>query len=178
MKLYQSASIARLRRRNSKIVSKVSTDRNFDLWQLLWATFHLIGKVRSRELTKDGISARSAGVLLISLKLGKGATPAALHREFFVERHTISEQLTRMERDGLIKKVKDLDRKNSIRVEVTDLGFEVYRKSTKRKSIKSIMSVLNQEEQHELQFLLSKLRDKAIEHLGIEDIPESEINPD
>ncbi|MFC2070811.1 MarR family winged helix-turn-helix transcriptional regulator, partial [Chloroflexota bacterium] len=90
-------------------MNKTSTEMDFALWQLLWIAYHVIEKARSKELAEAGISLRSAGILSRCLELGKNATPAALHRGIFVERHTITVQLNRMERNGLIKKVKDLD---------------------------------------------------------------------
>lgn len=68
---------------------------------------------------------------------------------------------------GFERKVKDLDRKNMVRIELTEKGLELYRKSSRRESIKSIVSILSSDEQTELRFLLSKLHDKALKHLGL-----------
>ena len=41
---------------------------------------------------------------------------------------------------------KDLYKKNLVRIEVTDKGYDLYRTSRKRKYIDSVMSVLTEEE--------------------------------
>jgi DNA-binding MarR family transcriptional regulator len=71
-----------------------------------------------------------------------------------------------MEKDGLIKKVKDLDRRNLVRVALTEKGKEALRQSSKRESIHRIMSGLSQEERRQVKTSLQKLWNKAMEELG------------
>ena len=68
-----------------------------------------------------------------------------------------------MEKQGLVRKVKDLDRKNLVRVVLTEKGREAYYHSTKRESIHQIMSFLSEEERQQLRHCLQTLRDKARE---------------
>lgn len=58
-----------------------------------------------------GITPEQAGVLFCIKVIGKEATPAKISRYTIREPYTVSAMLNRMERKGLIKKVKDLDRK-------------------------------------------------------------------
>ena len=148
---------------------KEPNDIRFGLWQLLNRTSHLMLKARQKELDKYGISIRSSAILEIIARLGKKTTPTALSRQTFVERHSISEQLARMEKEGLIVKVKDLERKNLVRVAATEKGKEVFKKTAERKSINHITSALTQEEQEQLWLLLAKLRETTMKTLGIED---------
>ncbi|MFC2020977.1 hypothetical protein ACFLU1_04200, partial [Chloroflexota bacterium] len=76
--------------------------------------------------------------------------------------------LARMEKRGLIKKVKDIKRKNIVSVEVTEKGYEAYNETTSRESIKGIMTVLNNDEMVELWSHLSKIRNRTMERLGME----------
>ncbi|MFC1921608.1 hypothetical protein ACFLYQ_07790 [Chloroflexota bacterium] len=41
-------------------------------------------------------------------------------RQLFTERHIVSEQLKKMEEDGIIKRYRDLKRKNEVRVGLTE----------------------------------------------------------
>ena len=106
-------------------------------------------------------------MLFTVLRLKGQATPAAISRQLFWELHSVSEQLTRMEAKGLIRKVRDLGRRNLIRAEVTEKGVKVYHKSSRRRSRREIMSVLTKEEQLQLWELLAKLREKALHELGV-----------
>ena len=141
---------------------------NYELWLLLNRTRHLIFKARQREVKEYGISMRNAGILHTIFRLGKQASPGKIARETFLEPHSVSATLSRMQTRGLVKKVKDLERKNLIRIEMTEEGYEVYRKSLGRKSLNLIMSVLTHGKKLELWSLLAKIRNRAVERLGLE----------
>jgi DNA-binding MarR family transcriptional regulator len=136
------------------------------LWQAFTRTHHVISKARQKELRQYGMTVEEAAVLFTVLRLKGHATPAAISRQLFWELHSVSEQLTRMEAKGLVRKVRDLGRRNLIRAEVTEKGVEVYRTSSRRRSAREIMSVLDKEEQRQLWALLAKLREKALHELG------------
>jgi len=63
------------------------------------------------------------------------ATPSEISRWLLREPHSTSGLITRMEKDGLVTKVDDLERKNMLRVAMTEKGREAYEKSTDRESI-------------------------------------------
>ena len=137
------------------------------LWQIMARTDHIVAKLRQKELRRYGINMNEAIVLFTVLRLKRNATPANISRQLFWEPHTVSEQLKSMERKGLIKKVRDLGRQNLFRVEVTEKGLEAYRQSARRKSTRETMSILTKEEQLQLWALLARIREKAMERLGI-----------
>jgi|WetSurMetagenome_2_1015567.scaffolds.fasta_scaffold157848_2 MarR family transcriptional regulator, multiple antibiotic resistance protein MarR len=137
------------------------------LWLLLARTQHIVSKIRHKELRECGVTINEAAVLLTVLRINRPATPAAISQEVHWEPHTVSELLKVMEKKGTIKKVRDLERKNLIRVEITDKGIEAFRKLSQRKSTRKVMSVLTKEEQIQLWTLLAKIRDKGVEQLGL-----------
>lgn len=138
----------------------------YRVWQMISNTTHVISKARQRELYNEGISMYSSGILDAISRLGEKATPVAISKESSRERHSVSEQLSRMEREGLIRKVKDLQRKNLIRVELTEKGIESLQRVKERKSIEHIMTALTWEEQQKLWALMAKVRERAMEYLG------------
>ena len=123
------------------------------------------------ELQKHNLSARQASVLMVLEELDRKATPAEVSKWTFREPHSVSDFLKRMERDGLIKKVKDLDKKNMIRIEITDRGREAVHNARKIESIHDIMAVLSEEEHQQLMAITQKLWDKALEELRIKNRP-------
>ena len=147
-----------------------SNDIVYDLWVLLRRTSHVIWKVRERELAQYGIAATQAGVLHIVQAIGRKATPAEISRRLLREPHSVSGLLARMEREGLIRKVKDLNRKNLVRVELTKKGRQAYNQSTKRESIRSIMSSLSDQEQQQLVSYLRTLCARTLKELGYKDM--------
>jgi DNA-binding MarR family transcriptional regulator len=134
------------------------------LWQLLRRS---IGKAVERELMKYNISTDAAAVLFTVVRQGREATPASIARELLLEPNSISEQLTRMEKDGLVRKVKDPDKRSRVLVELTDKGCSAFYSSATFRSSRKAMSVLTAEERSTLWALLAKLRDEALEQLSM-----------
>ena len=73
-----------------------------------------------------------------------------------------------MEKKGLIRKNKDLDKKNMVRISLTQKGNQKYNEVLKRESIRHILLSLNGKEKKQLRATLFLLREKAMEYLGIE----------
>ena len=149
----------------------VLEDRDFASWIILARTRDVVLRNRVKELYKYDLSTRQSTVLIVLEALGGEANPAEISRWVVREPHSISDFLKRMERDGLVKRVKDLDRKNMIRVVLTDKGREAVDNTRKMESIHKVMSSLSEEEHQQLRNILVKLWDKALEELGIHNRP-------
>jgi DNA-binding MarR family transcriptional regulator len=148
--------------------STMDKDAIYALWQLLRRTTRLIYKTRQKELDKYGISADKSSVLFTILRQGGSATPGAIARELFLEYHSVSEQLFRMEKDGLIRRLRETDGRSRVRVLLTKKGYSAYQKSARRKSIGKVFSVLSEEERKELWSMLAKLRETTMKQLKME----------
>lgn len=138
------------------------------VWQLMSRTTDAIRKVRDRELERHGISARASAVLFTALRQGPKATPASIAQELILQPHTVSEQLMRLEKEGLIRRINDTKRKNMIRVRVTPKGWELYRKTAVRRSSASILGALSAEERKILWSLMARLRSEAAKRLDVD----------
>lgn len=103
--------------------------------------------------------------------IGENATPSELARCLFRKPHSISELVDRMGKRGLVRKVSNLDRKNQVRVELTDKGREIYNQSDTEEPIHRIMSTLSEAEHQQLRALLGKLWNQALEELDMDLIP-------
>jgi len=153
--------------RTTQQTVRVRVTTNDCLWQMLARTNHVISKLRHKELRRFGINMNDAIVLFTALRLKKLATPANISRQLFWEPHTVSEQLSGMVKKGLVKKIRDLERPNLVRVEVTEKGIQAYQKSAKRKLTREIMAVLSEDEQLQLWALMAKIRKKALSKLDL-----------
>jgi len=146
-------------------------DQDFAVWVYIARTRDAIAKNRVKELKKYNLSDRQSTILMVLDALGENSTPVEISRWVFREQHSISDFLKRMERDGLIRRIKDLDRKNMIRVTITEKGREAVRHTRKMESIQKIMSSITEEEHQQLKAILEKLWDKALGELGIDKRP-------
>jgi DNA-binding MarR family transcriptional regulator len=145
----------------------LSADQDYNLWVLMRQTRDAMTKARDKELEKIGISGISAAVLFTVPAIGPEATPAEVSRRLVREPHSVSGLLTRMEKQGLIKRVKDLPRRNMIRIVLTKKGEEAYKLSSKRLMMHEIFAELSDREKKNLWDLLQKLRDKSLKLAGI-----------
>ena len=153
-------------------------DEDQDLWLLLTHARYAIFRAREKELMRYGVSPEQVGLLFVVQALGNKATPAALSRHILRQPHTVSALVDRMARRGLVKKVKDLDRKNLVRVVMTEKGQKTYEISTKRGPIHRIMNTLSREEKKEFREYLERLLAKARKEIGLDrdELPLSETN--
>lgn len=142
--------------------------RDHKLWRLIAQTKDAIFKARMKELYQYNVSSWEAGITYRIHVLADKAIPAEISRWLLREPHTVSAVLSRMQREGIVTKVKDMNRKNMIRVVLTDKGHELLKRASKRESIHRVLSVLSQDERRQLQSLLYKLRNKALEELGVD----------
>jgi len=132
-------------------------------WVRLFQTFNALERARELELGKVGLTTAEAAVLFALKTAKEPTTPAKLARWLYREAHTMSGLLNRMEKDGLVKKSKDLEAKNQIRVSLTEKGEEALRRQNDARSSVNVTSCLSDKEFGVLMVCSDKLHDKAIE---------------
>ena len=133
-------------------------DDDFELIRLLSTTRDLIYKTRQKELTRYRTNVIRSSLLRTVYSLGSYATPKEIGRLNTRERHTTRELLVKLEREGLIRRINDLEKKNMIRVVLTKKGEDKYRQTRKAESLKTILSFLTKNEKKQLELILQKLR--------------------
>ena len=134
--------------------SKLPKSR-FDLWLLMAKVNHSIMLTWQRELNQYHIPARQTYILGTIQALGPKATLSELAKK--VERRTnvIAKQAVKMEKDGLIKRIKDTPKSRLLKLELTEKGFEMVRISRHIKSIDGIFSSVSEEECQQLEKILN-----------------------
>ena len=144
--------------------NQLLNDQDYNLWVLLHETNEIIAKARLNELGQYDIKIRQAAVLFAVKVIEineEYATPGKISKCLLREPHTVSRILTRMEKDGLINKIRDSVNRNELKITLTEKGEQAYRLSLRRESIQEIISCLSIEERQQLYSSLKKLRDKA-----------------
>jgi len=154
--------------------SSLTKRYDYSLWVRLHQTAHAVEEARQRELSKVGLSVMKCAALFLAQVLGNNATPAEISRWILREPHTVTSLVNRMEKEGLVTKVKDLGKKNLVRVVATERGRQAYEKTTRlnsMRSIRNILSALSEAEQEQLHSYLERLLRAAIKQLDKNSMP-------
>jgi MarR family transcriptional regulator, organic hydroperoxide resistance regulator len=138
------------------------TDPSLDRWARFMRTRNLLYKLFTRDLSELGIKPEQLGILNILKVSEKPVTPSFLSRIYHREPHTISVNLKRLEAKGLIRLIKDLERKNMIRVEITPSGERTWELALKQtENVGKVFNDLSETELSQLDSIIGKLDEAA-----------------
>ena len=142
-------------------------------WLLLARTWAAMYKAEERKIAKVGLTPEQVEVLRLARDYPIPLTPAEISRSLFRESQTIAGLVSRMEREGLVKRVPKRKGRPFTEVKLTAKGEELRPGGIEAATslIARIMSCLSAEEHEQLQKLLRKLRQNALEELHIELLP-------
>ena len=112
---------------------------------------------RQRELRKHHIPVRQLWVLVAITELGTSATLANVAKELEREPNVISLQTVLMEKDGLIKRIKNTPKSNLLKLELTEKGRDIINASRHSEAILKILGSLPKEERQQLDSILNKV---------------------
>jgi DNA-binding MarR family transcriptional regulator len=142
----------------------ITPDEAIDTWLLFRLTRDTMHRARRHELAQIGITPENSAVLHIIQDLGGSARPLEISRWTSRKLHSVHGLLERMERAGLVAKVKDPERKNGVRWALTEQGRALYRKTSQLAGQRKILASLSKEQREQfrasLQILLSAARRK------------------
>jgi len=145
-------------------------DEQFTAWFLLSQTWPAMYSVFERELAKVGLTPEKLNVLWLCSDYPPPLIPAEIARFLFRKSHSIAGLIDRMERDGLVR--RDPKRKGHpfTEIQLTAKGKELVGpgKDVAIPLIAKLMSPLSKGELQQLQELLRKLRQYALEELHME----------
>ena len=145
----------------------IKTDKDYTLFTHLLQVADLLVKIRERELLPQHLSATSAQILFLVDAMGKDVTPAKISRRLLREPHSVSGILMRMEKQGLIKRAKNMERKNLIRVTLTTKGENTLKQAMKKEGIKHVLSELTDGQRRQLKQALDILKEAGMKELKL-----------
>ena len=134
-----------------------------------WSTFNqaywVVIRVAEAELRALDLTMVQAAVLYWVRTSKEPPTPADLSRLLFRRPHTVLDLLSRMEKQGLLRRKRDSKRRNMSRVVLTAKGEQAFERQRQVGAVARILSELTPEESETVLVALEKLRRKAIEEL-------------
>ena len=134
-------------------------------WWEMSVTSLILQRAWEMELAQVGLTVPQTLVLTIVQSSPEPITPMKLSRLMHREPHTISALLTRMEAQGLVKKERNLERGNWVRVSLTKNGKEAYERQAVARKVRNITTCLSKQELGALNKMNKKLRAKGVELL-------------
>jgi DNA-binding MarR family transcriptional regulator len=149
------------KRKNNLNTKSYSPSANFELWLLVGRISHSINLIRQRELMQFRIPVRQLHVLHLIHDLGSKATLTEVAKQAERNGNVISRQTVVMERDGLVKRIKDVPKSNSLRFELTKKGIDLVNTTRQSKKIERIFSALSEEQRQELKQILNEIAVKV-----------------
>ena len=129
---------------------QVSPMSNFSLWSKIDNIDHEILLIRQKELSQNQISNQQLYILGIIRSLGSKATLSKIAEQVDRKVSVITKHTVVLEKDGLIKRIKDNPKSRRLRVELTDKGRMMAKISIESKTIDKKLSFLKLEEREQL----------------------------
>ena len=149
------------------MVQQIKANKDYTLLTSLLQVADIFVKIRERELLPQNLSATSADILFLVDAMGKDVIPAKISRMLLREPHSISGILIRMEKQGLLKRAKNMERKNLIRVTLTSKGETALKQTMKKEGVNHVLSKLTEEQRRQLKQSLTALKDAGMKELNL-----------
>jgi DNA-binding MarR family transcriptional regulator len=149
------------------MAQQIKADKDYTILTQLLQVADIFIKIRERELLPQNLSATAAEVLFLVDAMGKDITPAKITRMILREPHSTSGILKRMETHGLIKRTKDMERKNQIRITLTPIGKKALNQAMKLSGATSILAGLSAAQQKQLKSTLTALKEAGKKELRL-----------
>jgi DNA-binding MarR family transcriptional regulator len=150
--------VATKNKKQSDFSKDLFSDKEYNIYLL----FHQITSVMTRawanELCIIGTSPKQVAVLLVIQALGERATLTSISKRLGRQPNTILEQIDRMQKASLIKKVKAPNGRIT-KIALTKKGSELYNESiSNRRNLHMMFSSLSEDELNNLDLYLRTIR--------------------
>lgn len=149
------------------MAQQIKADKDYTLLTSLLQVSDILFKIRERELLSQNLSAPAAEILFLVDAMGENVTPAKITRMMLREPHSVSGLLVRMEKHGFIKRTKDMERKNHIRITLTAKGERALKQVMKLEGTTDIIARLSTEQQKQLKAALTALKEAGKKELRL-----------
>jgi DNA-binding MarR family transcriptional regulator len=127
----------------------------------IFRTALALQRVRELELQRVHLTFIEAGVLYFLKDLTDPLTPADISRQLHRPPHTVSVVVARLESRGLVKKTRNMHRKNVVNVSLTKEGQAALQSQLRESEVRNITACLTRQQVAALNTALRQLHDAA-----------------
>jgi len=146
---------------------QIKADKNYTILTQLLQVADLFVKIREREMLSQNLSSTAADILFLVNAIGHDVTPAKITRMILREPNSTACILMRMEKQGLIKRTKNMERKNRIRITLTARGEKVLSQAMKKDGTANMLARLTVAQQKQLKTALKALKEAGRKELHL-----------
>ncbi len=147
---------------------ELTTSEEDRLWRLLGLAYNTLMNAIRTELEPFGIQLVRAWALWGLKAMGRPATVAEMAAILDRDHQSTSQLLKRMEKDGLVKRQKGLDKRGTVTISLTPQGDELLGQIVANTQIISeVFGCLTKEEREILRMILEKLRTEALTRVAV-----------
>ena len=135
---------------------------------LLLNTTDIVARHAETQLSKLSITATQFTVLVTLSVCQQPPTLTELSHRLFRTKNSLTTVIDNMERDGLVKRVRDNADRRAIRVMATEKGAQLFEtvRAPSRELVYQIMSCYNEEDLSRLSELLQRVRRHTLQKLA------------
>lgn len=137
------------------------------VWLLCHQCHNLVSRCEEVMSYSKEITPEQHGVLMVIKYANDPVKPTDVARWLDRRTHSISLIIERMQKSGIVKRIRDLPDRRSVRLVMTKKGEKILDQATVRgwKLICEILSDFSEDELQTLARLMGKVRDKAFNYL-------------
>ncbi|MBN2039447.1 MAG: winged helix-turn-helix transcriptional regulator [Spirochaetes bacterium] len=137
-------------------------------WLLIHQVSRLLNVAEYSIFAKLGLRKKKHSVLLALKNLKNPVTVTDVARWLDRNSNGISMLINRMEKEGLIDKIRDMPDQRIVRLTITEKGEDYFEKGKllNRELVKTIFNDIDEEDLEKLSILLQKLRKKTLDYLN------------
>jgi DNA-binding MarR family transcriptional regulator len=132
----------------------ISRDIEHYAWWLIGRARHIMLKARQKELDPYEISPQQAHIIDALYYFGDKATLNQLAKDLDRGAASVSALLSRLEKDGIVKKSRENRKSVLKKFDLTEKGINIQKITSQRVSVQKIMSVLSEEQLQQLILML------------------------
>lgn len=146
----------------------IHNELSHKVWVLWHQTTDLIIKYEESEFKRNSDLTHQQYLILHAMVIiGTPVKLTDIAKRIERSLNTVSTILDRMEKHGLVKRVRDLPDRRSVRLEVTKLGMEKFVQTTELgwKLIDGLLSTFSDEDLFSLTHAINKLREKVFQKI-------------
>ena len=138
----------------------------FMAWMLIHQTYNTVLKCEDLVFSKTGLTTQQHAVLIAIKYINTPAKPTDIARWLDRNVNSITLIVDRMEKDGLVKRARDLKDRRTLRLIMTEKGEEALARATVAGwgLVQEVLAVLSEDEMRTLVVLLERVRQKAFDY--------------